>query len=229
MIRQTAIAGLLLGLLIFTAAPSFSQSAETTPQSAVTAPQPAETPPQPVGIRGTIEAIDSEQRTIQVMPIPRRGAQVQTVLVPADARIYRKTDVTEAGLAVGHILELQSPALEASELIAAWATVSFPPRRLSVIADVIALQPLTLRVGPTITITIRNLAGVEFYRWQKVELADISTGERLGAVAQQADGKLTANLIRLWPAAPPPPMRPTIQPTIQPPVSKSPAKSTSKP
>ncbi len=234
--RQIPIAGFLVGLLILTAAPSFSQSAETAPQPAETAPQPAEpapqppqTPPQPVPVQGTIEAIDTEQRTVQVgLFRPQQGQQSQTITVPPDAQIYLQTEVAAADIAVGDILEMRSTPPQMLDLLAALPNTTFPPRLISLIGDVIALEPLTLSTGPAITITIRNPAAMHIRRWQRLELADLATGQRLGALAQQGASRPIASLIQIWPA-PLVPIRPTIQPTIQPSVSQSPAKSTSKP
>jgi hypothetical protein len=50
---------------------------------------------------------------------------------------------------------------------------------------VTALEPLTLRTASGITTRISDLAGVEFHRWGKVELAEVSPGDRIGAVAEQ--------------------------------------------
>ena len=51
---------------------------------------------------------------------------------------------------------------------------------------------------------------------------DLSTGERMRAVAQEGEGGLTSSLIRLWPA-PAPLVHPVIQPATRPSASKPPS------
>jgi len=205
MTRRTTIAQLLFGLLILTAAPSFSQPAQMRPQLAPTGPRP-------VAVQGTIEAVDTEQRTVQVRLLrPQQGQAPQTIAVPPEAQIYRQAEVTAADVAVGDILEIQSSPPQMSDLLAALPNTTFPPRLLSMIGEVTALQPLTLRTASSITTSISDLADVELRHWQRVELADLSPGDRLGAVAERGEGGLTSSLIQLWPA-PTPPARPAPAP-----------------
>jgi hypothetical protein len=209
MTRRTTIAQLLLGLLILTAAPSFSQPAQMRPQLAPMGPRP-------VAVQGTIEAVDVEQRTVQVRLLrPQQGQASQTIAVPPEAQIYRQAEVTAEDVAVGDVLEIQSSPPQMSDLLAALPNTTFPPRLLSMIGEVIALQPLTLRTASgmttSITTSISDLAGVELRHWRRVELADLSPGDRLGAVAERGESGLTSSLIQLWPA-PTPPARPAPAP-----------------
>jgi hypothetical protein len=194
--RRILLLGFAFAFLLLVAALSLCQPAQRAPTGAPGAAR-SRGPMHAVGMV-TVVAIDQEQRSLEIAPVGARpSAGPLTILVAPDAHIYRLAAADLADLSPGDVVDARSYYAFA-DLIPEAPEVTFPHGTFAATAEVVTLQPLTLRAGARITITIHDTARLSVRRWQRIALSDIAVGDRISPVTEEADGGVTARWIQAW-------------------------------
>ena len=194
--RRIFVFGLAFTILLLAAALSLCQTAQRAP-----APVPRD-----AGVRAaapaigmvTVTAVDVEQRRLTITALGRRPSPIPATLpVAPDAEIYRPSNVALADLSPGDVVDARVFSRSA-DITVGGQGAPFPPHTFAATAEVVALQPLTLRAHPGISITIRDTSSLTLRRWERITLADIAEGDRISAIAQPTEGEATAGWIQVW-------------------------------
>lgn len=146
-------------------------------------------------VHGTVAAVDAAKGTIQVTPFrAKEGAAAQTIFVAPNANLYRVTQVQPAEARVGDMLVMRLQPAEGARS---------PLPLLSGTGQVTNLNPLTLKISENITVTVQDATGLFLQRWAKINLGEVAVGDRINAIGQEVEGRLTCDWLQVGSAAPP--------------------------